>query len=62
MEKAIGISRRLVLPEPLSFFMKSGLLLGLSAAILYLLLIATYPPVHDTLHDFRHSLVIVPCH
>ena len=62
MEKAIQSSIRIVFPESFSFLVKSGLLLAASGAILYLLLMATYPPIHDTLHHFRHSLAIVPCH
>ncbi|MFQ5539646.1 MAG: CbtB-domain containing protein [Candidatus Binatia bacterium] len=34
----------------------------LTGSILYLLLFATYPPIHDAFHDLRHSLAIVPCH
>ncbi|MGH7772188.1 MAG: CbtB domain-containing protein [Candidatus Binatia bacterium] len=62
MEKAIGTVKRIALPESFSFLVKSGLLLSVSGVILYLLLAATYPPIHDTLHNFRHSLAIVPCH
>ena len=62
MEKVIATWKGLALPDLLSFLIKSGLLLLLSGLILYYLLGATYPPLHDTLHDFRHSLAIVPCH
>ncbi len=62
MEKLAGITTEVVLPEASFFFVKSGLLLILAGAILYLLLFATYPPIHDSLHDLRHSLAIVPCH
>jgi len=44
------------------FLLKSGLFLMVSAAILYVSLAASYPAVHDTLHNFRHALAIVPCH
>jgi cobalt transporter subunit CbtB len=54
------------LTEPLSeraaFFVKSGLFLFLGGAILYIALAAEYPAVHDTLHNVRHALAIVPCH
>jgi Probable cobalt transporter subunit (CbtB) len=50
------------LPEHVSFLMKSGLFLFASGAILYVLLAAHYPAVHDTLHNFRHALAVVPCH
>ena len=62
MERAIPSWIRIALPESLSFLAKSGLLLVVSGFILYYLLGATYPPLHDTLHNFRHSLAIVPSH
>ncbi|MCZ6624001.1 MAG: CbtB-domain containing protein [Deltaproteobacteria bacterium] len=62
MEKAVGSLRKIELSESLLFLIRSGLLLGFSGVILYLLLFTTYAPVHDTLHHFRHSLAIVPCH
>ena len=49
-------------PEHVSFLFKSGVLLIASAAILYVSLAATYPAVHDALHNFRHALAVVPCH
>jgi hypothetical protein len=52
----------IALPELISFFIKSGIFLTLSGGVLYLVLAATYPAVHDTLHNFRHGLAIVPCH
>ncbi len=62
MEKIAEIVTGVVLPEIYYFLMKSGLFLFFSGAILYLLLFATYPPIHDVLHEFRHSLAIIPCH
>ena len=62
MEKTVGLARGVAVPEYLSFLLKSGCFLVFSGVILYLLLAATYPPIHDTLHHFRHSLAIVPCH
>lgn len=51
-----------VLPEPLLFLLKSGAFLWVSAVILYVALASSYPAVHDTLHNFRHALAVVPCH
>lgn len=62
MEKTIACRIGFGLPEVVIFAIKSGLFLLLSAAILYLLLGATYPPVHDAVHYFRHALAVVPCH
>ncbi len=62
MEKIAGIVTAVTLPEIYYFLMKSGFFLIFAGAILYLLLFVTYPPIHDALHDFRHSLAIVPCH
>jgi Probable cobalt transporter subunit (CbtB) len=62
MEKTVGLVRGVAVPEYLSFLIKSAFFLLFSGVILYLLLAATYPPIHDTVHHFRHSLAIVPCH
>ncbi len=62
MEKIAGIVTGVTLPEIYYFLMKSGFFLIFAGAILYLLLLATYPLIHEALHDFRHSLAIVPCH
>ncbi|SFS69290.1 CbtB domain-containing protein [Marininema halotolerans] len=35
------------------------LLLGI---FLYTFLFSTYPPIHDAVHELRHSLWIIPCH
>jgi len=50
------------LPEQVSFLLKSGLFLCASAVILYVALASGYPAVHDSLHNFRHALAVVPCH
>ena len=50
------------LSEQVLFLFKSGVFLCASAVILYLALASSYPAVHDTLHNFRHALAVVPCH
>ena len=62
MERIVTSWLGIELPEPIFFLFKSGLFLIVSAAILYVSLAATYPAVHDTLHNFRHALAVVPCH
>ena len=62
MEKAAVGWLGFVLPEPVSFFIKSGVLLLLSGTILWIALAAHYPAVHDTMHNVRHALAVVPCH
>jgi cobalt transporter subunit CbtB len=62
MEKALAGWRGLAVLESVSFMMKSGMLLMLSATILWIALAAHYPAVHDTMHNFRHALAVVPCH
>jgi Probable cobalt transporter subunit (CbtB) len=62
MERALGVWSGFALPERRLFLIKSGVFLFASAAILYVLLAAGYPSVHDTLHNFRHALAVVPCH
>ena len=61
MERAVawlGVA----LPEQVLFLLKSGVFLCASAIILYVALGSSYPTVHDTLHNFRHALAVVPCH
>ena len=62
MEKAVVGSLGITLPESVSFVMKSGMLLILSGTILWIALAAPYPAVHDTMHNVRHALAVVPCH
>ncbi|HZA52697.1 MAG TPA: CbtB-domain containing protein [Candidatus Udaeobacter sp.] len=62
MERTIANWLRIALPEHVSFLIKSGIFLFASGMILYTLLAASYPAVHDTLHNFRHALAVVPCH
>ncbi|MBI1997125.1 MAG: CbtB-domain containing protein [Deltaproteobacteria bacterium] len=62
MERTVASWLGVSLPERLSFFIKSGLFLLASWSILYVLLATSYPAVHDTLHNFRHALAVVPCH
>jgi cobalt transporter subunit CbtB len=35
---------------------------ALAGIVIYTLLFSTYPPVHDAVHDLRHSLMFIPCH
>ncbi len=62
MDRAIDAVFGTALPERFAFLLKSALFLALTGGILYFLLVATYPPIHDALHDFRHALAVVPCH
>jgi hypothetical protein len=62
MEKTVASRIGIELPEQVAFLLKSGLLVMTSGIILYVLLAASYPAIHDTLHNFRHALAVVPCH
>jgi hypothetical protein len=48
--------------ESTSFLIKSGIFLLICATTLFVALGASYPAVHDTLHNVRHALAVVPCH
>lgn len=37
-------------------------ILVLIGIVLYTALLSGYAPVHDTLHELRHSLMFIPCH
>jgi hypothetical protein len=62
MEKIATRTLAWSLPEQFSFFLKSGVFLFACGAILYVALVSEYPVVHDTLHNVRHALAVVPCH
>jgi cobalt transporter subunit CbtB len=62
MEKTLVGWLGVAVPEPVSFMMKSGVFLMLSGAILWIALAAHYPAVHNTMHNVRHALAVVPCH
>jgi cobalt transporter subunit CbtB len=62
MEKALAGWFGVAVSELVLFMMKSGMLLMLSGTILWIALAAHYPAVHDTMHNFRHALAVVPCH
>ncbi|HXG51357.1 MAG TPA: CbtB-domain containing protein [candidate division Zixibacteria bacterium] len=62
MLRTVSTRVSLAVPEPLRFACLSAALLVVTFAVLHVLLAATYPPVHDALHDFRHALAVVPCH
>lgn len=48
--------------EPVSFSIKATIFLAVCAATLFVALAASYPAVHDALHNVRHALAVVPCH
>jgi hypothetical protein len=62
MEKIVAIWLGLAASEPTSFLSKSGIFLSVCGATLFVALAASYPAVHDTLHNVRHALAVVPCH
>jgi hypothetical protein len=62
MERTVATGSGLLLSEPASFLLKSVIFLCACGAILYVMLAAGHPAVHDALHNFRHALAVVPCH
>jgi hypothetical protein len=62
MEKVVAAWLGVAVSEPVSFIVKSSMLLFLSGTILWIALAAHYPAVHDTMHNVRHALAVVPCH
>ncbi len=62
MERTVAGWLSVVLPEQFLFLLKSGVFLCSSGVILYVALASSYPAVHDSLHNFRHALAVVPCH
>ena len=62
MERTIASRLGISVSERVSFLIKSGIFLSVCGATLFIALAASYPAVHDTLHNVRHALAIVPCH
>jgi len=62
MERIFATWSRLSISEQTSFLIKSGIFLSVCGATLFVALAASYPAVHDTLHNVRHGLAVVPCH
>jgi len=62
MEKILAARLGLELAEPISFLIKSSFFLIACGATLFVALASSYPAVHDTLHNVRHALAVVPCH
>ena len=62
MERISNARLGLAISEQASFFIKSAIFLFICGATLFFALGASYPAVHDTLHNVRHALAVVPCH
>ena len=62
MEKTIASRLGVAVSEQIVFLIKSGIFLSVCGATLFVALAASYPAVHDTLHNVRHALAVVPCH
>jgi hypothetical protein len=62
MEKTLAGWLGITVSERISFLIKSGIFLSVCGATLFVALAASYPAVHDTLHNARHALAVVPCH
>ncbi len=62
MENLLTTWLGLALSERQLFVIKSGIFLSVCGATLFVALASSYPAVHDTLHNVRHALAVVPCH
>jgi len=62
MERAVAGRLGISVSERISFLLKSAIFLSVCGATLFIALAASYPAVHDTLHNVRHALAVVPCH
>jgi hypothetical protein len=62
MERTVAGRLGISVSERISFLVKSGIFLSVCGATLFVALAASYPAVHDTLHNVRHALAVVPCH
>jgi hypothetical protein len=62
MERAISSCLGIAASERVLFLIKSGIFLCFCGATLFVALASSYPAIHDTLHNVRHALAVVPCH
>ena len=62
MERTIPGRLGISFSERVSFLIKSGIFLSVCGTTLFVALASSYPAIHDTLHNVRHALAIVPCH
>jgi hypothetical protein len=62
MERTVAGRVGITVSERVSFLIKSGIFLSVCGATLFIALAASYPAVHDALHNVRHALAVVPCH
>jgi hypothetical protein len=62
MERTLAHRLGFSISERTVFLIKAGIFLSICGATLFVALAASYPAVHDTLHNVRHTLAVVPCH
>ena len=62
MDRLVTAWLGMAISEQAAFLVKSGIFLSLCGATLFVALASSYPAVHDTLHNVRHALAVVPCH
>lgn len=41
---------------------QAAIVLAVAAIVLWALFFANYLPLHDSFHELRHALFIIPCH
>jgi Probable cobalt transporter subunit (CbtB) len=62
MERTLVTLLGVSVEERQLFLIKSGIFLAVCGATLFVALASSCPAVHDTLHNVRHALAVVPCH
>lgn len=62
MERWVNAWLGIEISEQAFFLVKSAIFLILCGATLFVALASSYPAIHDTLHNVRHALAIMPCH
>jgi hypothetical protein len=62
MERTLAALFGITVTERAAFLIKSGIFLTVCGTTLFVALAASYPAVHDALHNVRHALAVVPCH
>ena len=62
MDRISSISLGFADSEQILFLIKSVIFLFACGVTLFFALGTSYPAIHDTVHNFRHALAVVPCH
>lgn len=62
MYKTLNESSTQTFGITLNAFVQISVVLVVVAVVVWAVLFTSYPPLHDSFHELRHNLYVVPCH